>query len=97
MYAAVQEAIGGEAPDGLIVHLATALPAGTRHTSIWESRSRWEHFRDTRVAPAVRQVLDRAGLHAPVQAPDVSELDVVDVWVPESVPWASAAPDTTSA
>ena len=89
MYAAVQEKVGSDVPDGLIVHLVMAIPDGLRHTSIWTSREAWERFRTERVGPAVSQVLAQAGIPANAERPVEDELDVVDLWVPDGVPWTA--------
>jgi hypothetical protein len=89
MYAAVQAAMGADVPDGLVAHLVVAIPDGLRHTSIWASREAWERFRSERVEPAVRQVLARAGIPANTEPPVEDELDLVDLWAPDSVPWTS--------
>ena len=57
-YARVQQAIGDEAPDGLIYHAAGEQPNGNwQAVSIWESEDRFNRFREAKLVPAVQQAM----------------------------------------
>jgi hypothetical protein len=81
MYARVIELLGPAPIEGLIVHLALAVPeGGLRYVDVWESEEARATFGATRLDAAVGQMLAEHGIvipegeHAPV-----SEFDVVDV------------------
>jgi hypothetical protein len=57
-YERVQQAVGEDAPDGLIYHAAGEQANGNwQAVSIWESEEHFNRFRDARLLPAVRQSL----------------------------------------
>jgi hypothetical protein len=82
MYTAIKAEIGPDVPDGLIAHLVLSVEQGLRHVMVWDDPANWEHFRTSRVEPAVRRVLASAGVDAPSAAPGITELELVDVWIP---------------
>lgn len=85
VYQRISERIGPDQPPGLVVHLVTSTPGGLRHLNVWQSREQWEDFRDTRIRPAVADVLGQLGLPAPTETPTEEPLDLVDV-IPTPVP-----------
>jgi heme-degrading monooxygenase HmoA len=57
-YERVQQALGEDAPPGLIYHAAGEVEGGRwQSVSIWESEEDFNRFRDERLMPAVRQAL----------------------------------------
>ena len=86
MYAAVKAAIGPTVPVGLTAQLVLQVESGLRHVMIWNSRDDWEKFRSARVEPAVLKVLSSAGIPAPTEAPAITPLQLVDIWIPGTVP-----------
>jgi hypothetical protein len=86
LYNAVQAEIGRSAPEGLILHLVLQVEHRLRHVMIWDNPEDWERFRTGRVEPAVRKVLASAGIPEPPARPDISPLELVDVWIPGAVP-----------
>jgi hypothetical protein len=57
-YERVQNAVGEEAPEGLIYHAAGEQDDGRwQAVSIWESEEHFNRFRDERLLPAVRDSL----------------------------------------
>ncbi len=57
-YERVQQAVGDDAPRGLIFHAAGEVDGGRwQSVSIWESEDDFNRFRDERLMPAVQRVL----------------------------------------
>ena len=57
-YERVQQAVGEDAPPGLIYHAAGEIDGGRwQSVSIWESEDDFNRFRDERLMPAVEQAL----------------------------------------
>jgi hypothetical protein len=57
-YERVQQALGEDAPPGLIYHAAGEIEGGRwQSVSIWESEDDFNRFRDERLMPAVEQAL----------------------------------------
>ena len=80
-YRRVNEAIGDEKPEGLVVHLVLQAESGLRHIGVWDSRQDWQRFRDERLQPAVHAMLAAAGFTQMPPDPPVQEVKLVDVWV----------------
>lgn len=78
--AAIDEALGGTPPAGLVLHVAGPVPGGYRYLDLWESEAAWQRFHDDVVHPA----LARAGILGPGAKPirvEAEPLDgVVDTW-----------------
>ena len=69
-YDAVREQLNVEAdpPAGMIVHTAGFTAGGVfRIFDVWESREAWERFREERLMPAVRPLIE-SGSGAPPNA-----------------------------
>ena len=49
--------VDGDAPAGLIVHVAGQVDGGTRIIDVWESEQAYEEFVSTRLRPASARVL----------------------------------------
>lgn len=86
IYAAVKAEIGPDVPEGLITQLVLRVEHGLRHVMVWDKPANWERFRTSRVEPAVGRVLASAGARAPSAAPEITTLDLVDVWIPAPEP-----------
>ena len=57
-YERVQQAVGEEAPPGLIYHAAGEVEGGRwQSVSIWESEDDFNRFREERLMPAVERAL----------------------------------------
>ena len=82
IYQQIKAEIGTEVPRGMIVHLVSKTERGVRYLDVWESKEDWEHFRDTRVHPALGRVFKRIGFQPPAGEPPMHELDLRDVWRP---------------
>ena len=91
MYLRVKEAIGPEQPHGLVTHLVVKSDQGLRHIGVWEDQADWERFRDERVQPAVRRVLQGAGVTQLPPPPVEETLEVVDLLTASRVPNVSPA------
>ena len=59
--------VDGDAPAGLIVHVAGEVEDGTRIIDVWESEQAYEEFLSTRLRPASDRVL--AGRERPASVP----------------------------
>jgi heme-degrading monooxygenase HmoA len=60
-YERVAEAVGDDAPPGLVYHAAGEAADGRwQSVSIWESEQDFNRFRDERLMPAVQQTLPPA-------------------------------------
>jgi len=81
MYRQVNQAIGDQKPEGLVVHLVLQAESGLRHIGVWNSQQDWQRFRDQRLEPAVHAVFAPAGFTQMPPAPPVQEFKLVDVWV----------------
>jgi len=57
-YERVQQAVGDEAPHGLIYHAAGEVEGGRwQSVSVWDTEEDFDRFRDERLMPAVQQAL----------------------------------------
>jgi hypothetical protein len=57
-YERVQQALGEDAPAGLVYHAAGEIDGGRwQAVSIWESEEHFNRFRDERLLPAVEHAL----------------------------------------
>jgi hypothetical protein len=56
-YEQVNERLGDEPPEGLIVHAAGLHEGRVRIMDVWESEEAHNRFRDERLMPAVTQVV----------------------------------------
>jgi hypothetical protein len=88
-YAEVRSIIGQETPKGLVAHLVVRRTEGLRYIDVWDSEEDWQHFRDERVAPAVRAMLAAHGTTPPNLPLPQERLDVIDTWVPQAQPTPS--------
>ena len=75
-YERVQEELGEEAPEGLIVHVAGPTPRGFRIIDVWDSEDAWERFLRERLEPA----RERAGVTGVAPAPHFESLAVRNTW-----------------
>ena len=55
-YAPFAQALGGPAPEGLILHAAGPTDEGFRIIAVWESEEAWERFRADRLGTDVENV-----------------------------------------
>ncbi|MDQ4027831.1 MAG: hypothetical protein M3214_07260 [Actinomycetota bacterium] len=78
-YRRVMAEIGGDAPDGLVLHLVVKRDGGLRYTEVWKSQEDWERFRRERVAPALEKVFRAAGFDETPPRPIEHEIEVVDI------------------
>jgi hypothetical protein len=74
-YDQVNEAIGEEPPDGLMVHTATDMDGTMRIVDVWESADKFAAFGE-RLGPAVEAVLGAGG---PGPQPEIQELHNLEV------------------
>jgi hypothetical protein len=78
-YRRVMAEMGGDEPDGLVLHLVVKRADGLRHTEVWKSKEAWERFRRERVAPALEKVFGAAGFDGAPARPIEHEIEVVDI------------------
>jgi hypothetical protein len=74
-YDKLDEEIGSDKPEGLIVHAAGESGSGIRIMDVWESKQQFERFQSDRLAPAMLKV----GIDAPgngESVPAVQEMNV---------------------
>ena len=86
IYAQIRGQLGNETPAGLITHLAMKLDSGLRYVDVWESEAAWTTFRDERLEPVVGSVLASYGLPHDHSIVIFDTVDLIDVWVGQSVP-----------
>ncbi len=55
-YDRLDEELGSEKPEGLIVHAAGESDSGVRIIDVWESKQQFERFQSERLGPAMRKV-----------------------------------------
>jgi hypothetical protein len=84
VYRRIIDGLGPTPPDGLILHMAVALPeGGLRYFDVWESEEQWDRFAEERLHPVVHPVLtELIGVQPP--EPPRTPLSVVDVWQGQS-------------
>ncbi len=76
-YAGINQRIGPEAMEGLLLHLAVRLPeGGLRYIDVWESEQACDKAFDERIHPAVDGAF--GGQRPPVE-PQRHVLDIIDV------------------
>jgi hypothetical protein len=79
-YAKIADGLGPERPDGLLVHVAHALPeGGLRYVDVWRSEADADRFAEERLHPVVHPLLE-AELGFTPPEPERTPLDVVHVW-----------------
>lgn len=80
-YARIAEGLGPEPPEGLLVHLAIALPeGGLRYIDVWESEELCDRFGEERLHPVVHGLLREVfGDQLPPE-PERVPLDVIHLW-----------------
>ena len=83
VYKQIRTELGEQPPRGLVVHLVIRSDKGLRYVDVWESEQDWERFAEERLHKAVWGVLDRAGVPRPEVEPQLQEIEVEDVWVPQ--------------
>lgn len=47
---------GGQAPEGMQVHIAGPIEGGWQVITVWDSEERFQQFRDEKLIPAIRDV-----------------------------------------
>jgi hypothetical protein len=82
-YQRIADGLGPDAPQGMILHLALALPeGGLRYIDVWESEQDWNRFVDHRLHPVVHGLLSEIfGDQSPPE-PLQTPISVVHVWQP---------------
>jgi hypothetical protein len=82
-YQQIVEGLGGEAPKGLIVHVAVERPeGGLRYIDMWESEEDWDRFAEDRLHPVVHPLLGEIFGDDLPDEPERVVLPVVHVWRP---------------
>lgn len=67
----------GNPPEGLIIHVGSVTDSGVKVIDVWESEQAFHDFRESRLGPAVAEVMgDAAG------PPDIEVLELHDVVKP---------------
>jgi hypothetical protein len=61
-YDQVAAELGGDAPEGLILHVAGAYGDGFRVIDVWESEEAYIRFRDSLLRPAVEKIIGPEGM-----------------------------------
>ena len=69
----------------MVAHIAVKRPAGLRYVEVWATEADWNAFRDSRLEPAVGEVLASYGLPHDHSLVTFEMLDVVDAWLGELV------------
>ena len=78
---AVEMDVRNDPPQGLIVHTAIAIPGGgIRAVDVWESKSSFEKFASTRLAPTVAKVAANHGLE--LEPPTIDISDAFEIILP---------------
>ncbi len=83
MYKKTSEAVGKDAPPGLIVHLAFETDRGMRFIDVWESEAQLDQFREQRLRPIVDKVMAESGRSREDMGPPQEEdLRLVEIYGP---------------
>jgi len=83
-YDAVQQKLGDEPPEGVLVRTAGPVEAGGfRVFSAWESKEHYERFREERLLPAIREAIGEEAAEGPSDA-EIYELHDIFIKPPES-------------
>jgi len=82
-YQRISDGLGPEPPQGMIVHLAIALPeGGLRYLDVWESEQDWNRFVENRLHPVVHGLLHEVfGDQLPPE-PQQTPMSIVHIWQP---------------
>jgi hypothetical protein len=83
MYRQIREKPGSATPPGLVAHIAIKRPTGLRYVDVWETQTHWDTFRDSRLEPAVGEVLASYGIPHDHSLVSFESLDVIDAWLGE--------------
>ena len=75
-YDQVNDAIGADPPDGLIVHSAVDLGGTMKVVDIWESAEKFGAFAEGKLGPKAAEVLGDGG---PTPEPQIEELHNYEV------------------
>jgi hypothetical protein len=82
-YKRITDAVGDEAPKGLVAHLAVERPeGGLRYIDVWESEEDWDRFAEERLHPVVHGLLGEIFGDTLPSEPERTPLSVVHVWCP---------------
>jgi hypothetical protein len=76
--AQVNEMLGDNAPDGLLVHVARRTADGFQVIEVWESKQQCDDFQDRVLAPIIDRV---SGGQAPRREDVTEEFDVLNYFV----------------
>ncbi|MEP7090891.1 MAG: hypothetical protein ABI776_12380 [Nocardioidaceae bacterium] len=82
-YARITEALGPEAPAGMVVHIALERPeGGLRYLDVWESQEDCDRFGEERLHPAVHPVLRGVFGDDMPDEPERTPITALHVWHP---------------
>jgi hypothetical protein len=75
-YDAVNEKIDPQAdpPEGLILHSGTVTDSGIRAIDVWESEEAFNNFRESRLGPAIGEVMGDGAAEPQVQVFELHDL-----------------------
>ena len=74
-YLGIADTLEAASPEGLVLHAAGPTEEGFRMIGIWDSRERWDRFRDDRL----RSIFESLAARSPVVQPTYRELDIVHI------------------
>jgi len=81
---AIDERIGADPIEGLIIHIVVQLPNGLRYIDVWESEEHCDRVMRERIRPAVLAVLSELNVR-PDREPIEEELHVVGMMIGTSM------------
>jgi hypothetical protein len=80
-----QMGVRDDPPDGLVVHVMTETADGVHVVDVWDSVDQFTRFRDTRLLPAMGQVMEAAGIAMPEPPPEPAITEAHDIVVGRSL------------
>jgi hypothetical protein len=81
---AVRERLGGQVPQGLLVHLVFQRDEGLEFLDVWESAEDWERFQSEQLGPAVAAVRSDQRIGGAPTAVASTPIEVIDLLVGSS-------------
>lgn len=84
IYGLIRAKLGDAPPPGLLAHIVMPRDGGLRYVDVWQTEAAWIDFRDTRVEPAVGEVLAGFGIPHDHSTVTTEEFEVVHAWIGQS-------------
>ncbi len=81
IYGRIQEKLGPQPPQGLIMHLVVKREGGLRYIDVWESEGAYKAAFERDIHPRVHQTFEEIGFQ-PDSHIQEQPLEIVHLWTP---------------